>query len=71
MWLTEKPAPGDTSPNDANDPNDAHTTLSKNMICCSPLSQGYSKLIGYIEKNEKATFNINMPYSQQRQRSEC
>ena len=44
-------------------PNDAYTTLSRNLIVHSTLSQEYcepDRLI--LENNEKATLNINMPY---------
>ena len=46
-------------------PNDAYTTLSRNLIGCSTLRQEYLQadwLIG--QNNEKATLHINMPYSQ-------
>ena len=37
--------------------------LYNTQIGCSTLSQEYCKLIGFqLEINEKATFNINMPY---------
>mgnify|MGYP001796864326 CR=1 FL=1 len=39
-------------------PDDAYTTLSRNLIGCSTLSQEYCKL----ENNEKATWNVKMPY---------
>ena len=43
-------------------PNDAYATLNRILIGCSTLSLEYRKLIGsYIEINEKATLNINMP----------
>ena len=45
-------------------PNDAYTTLSRNLIGCSTLSQDLveqaDRLI--LENNEKATLNISMPY---------
>ena len=45
-------------------PNDAYTTLSRNLIGCSTLSQEYCKMIGFYWKiiNETASSNINMPY---------
>ena len=45
-------------------PNDAYTTLSQNLIGCSTLRQEYQQADWLIvQNNEKATLNINMPYS--------
>ena len=44
-------------------PNDAYTTLSRNLIGCSTLRQEYLQADWLIvQNNEKATLNINMPY---------
>ena len=44
-------------------PNDAYTTLSRNLINYSTLSQEYCEPDWLIlENNEKANLNINMPY---------
>ena len=44
-------------------PNDAYTTLSRNLIGCSTLRQEYQQADWLIvQNNEKATLNINMPY---------
>ena len=44
-------------------PNDAYTTLSRNLIGCSTLRQENLQADWLIvQNNEKATLNINMPY---------
>ena len=44
-------------------PNDAYTTLSRNLIGCSTLRQEYLQADWLImQNNEKATLNINMTY---------
>ena len=44
-------------------PNDACTTLSRNLIGCSTLRQEYLQADWLIvQNNEKATLNINMTY---------
>ena len=44
-------------------PNDAYTTLSRNLIGYSTLSQEcYEPDWLILENNENATLNINMPY---------
>ena len=45
-------------------PNDAYTTLSRNMIGCSKLSQGVLQVDCLIlESHKKSTLNINVPFS--------
>ena len=44
-------------------PNNAYTTLSRNLIGYLTLSQEYCEPYWLIlENNEKATLNINIPY---------
>ena len=53
-------------------PNDAYTTLSRNLIGCSTLRQEYLQADWLIvQNNEKATLNINIPYSDNAKQWSC
>ena len=43
--------------------DNAYTALSQNQISGSTLNQEYFQLVDKLENSEKATLNINKPYS--------